>query len=74
MEQFSGIWSEVPGSCHEVMHELKLGTEKPVHVQQYPLPLTMQAVIEKEVAEMLNWDIIDRSMSAYHSPLVVVKK
>lgn len=56
------------------MGELKLVTEKPVHVQHYPSPLTMQVVIEKEVAEMLKWDIIERTTSAYNYPLVVVKK
>lgn len=56
MEEFSNIWSDFSGSTQQVTFELKLLTEKPVHVRQYPLHLAVQADIVKEVTEMLKRD------------------
>lgn len=43
-------------------------------MRQYPLPFAVKEAVEKEVKDMLQLGIIERSTSAYYSPIVVVKK
>lgn len=74
LHAFQDIFSDVPGKTHLVECQLRLATETPVHVRQYPLPFAVEKAIEDEVQEMLKQGIIEPSHSPYQAPLVVVKK
>lgn len=74
MRAFQDIFSDVPGKTHLVECQLRLTTETPVHVRQYPVPFAVEKAIEEEIQEMLKQGIIEPSHSPYQSPVVVVKK
>ena len=42
-------------------HDIKLTTETPVRVKQYPLPHSMMEAVEDEVRNMLELKVIERS-------------
>lgn len=73
-QQFDTIFSDLPGKTDLVNCSLSLTSDKPVHVPQYPIPLSVLETIEKEVQEMLRMGVIEKSKSPYHAPIVVVKK
>ena len=55
-------------------HNISLMTDVPVRLKPYPLPFSMKEVVEKEVQNMLDMGVIEKSTSAYSSPIVLVKK
>lgn len=73
-QEYADIFSDLPGKTALVECSLRLTSNKPVHVPQYPIPLALQERVEKEVQEMLKLGIIERSQSPYHAPIVVMKK
>ncbi|KAK8776894.1 hypothetical protein V5799_029762 [Amblyomma americanum] len=74
LERYGTVFSDLPGKTKIIACKLRLTTEQPVHVRRYPLPLIAHKSVEKEVEEMLRLGIIERTESAYNSPLIVVKK
>src|SRR6218665_3875694 len=74
LEEYSDIFSDVPGKTNLAEHEIKLTSDKPVRSKPYPTPYNLQKEINKEIDTMLESGIIERSDSAYAAPLVVVKK
>lgn len=74
LEKYEEVFSDVPGKTTVLSCKIRLTTEQPVHVRQYPLPLSAQDPLETEVKEMLRMGIIERTESAYNSPLVAVRK
>ncbi|XP_049511412.1 uncharacterized protein LOC125939922 [Dermacentor silvarum] len=68
------VFSEVPGKTNLLECRLQLTTSEPINTPQYPLPFAMKEVVEKEVQDMLQLGVIERSDSPYNSPLVLVKK
>jgi hypothetical protein len=53
---------------------IKVSTDKPVRTRQYPIPYTQRETIKEEVEAMLAMGAIEPSVSAYGSPIVLVKK
>ena len=74
LDEFKGIFTDIPGTTDLVEHKIVLSDDKPVHVKPYPMPYTMQDVTKKEIDEMLRLGIIEYSDSAYSAPIVMVKK
>ncbi|XP_076448667.1 uncharacterized protein LOC143285290 [Babylonia areolata] len=54
--------------------ELLLREATPVRVKQYPLPHAKQAVVRKEVQDMVKLGVIEPACSPYNSPIVLVAK
>ncbi|KAL8568228.1 hypothetical protein ACOMHN_027751 [Nucella lapillus] len=54
--------------------QLSLCESTPVRVRQYTLPYAKQAVIRKEVEDMLKLGVIEPACSPYNSPIVLVTK
>lgn len=73
-KQFQDIFSDLPGKTDLVECELSLTSMIPVHVQQYPVPFAFQGPIKNEVQDMLHLGVIERSTSAYNSPLLAIRK
>ncbi|XP_042147391.1 uncharacterized protein LOC120844553 [Ixodes scapularis] len=69
--EFEDIFSDVPGRTNALQCKLRLMTEEPVFVRQYPLPFAIQDEVEEEVEEMLRLGIIERSTSAYNAPIIM---
>ena len=55
-------------------HDIKLSTDTPVCVKQYPLPYSMMQAEGDEVRSMIELGVIEGSESPYCSPVIIVKK
>ena len=55
-------------------HDIKLTTDTPVRVKQYPLPYIMLETVGDEVRSMTDLGVVERFDSLYCSPVVIVKK
>ena len=54
VQEFSGTFSEKPGRTTLMEHDIKLTTDTPVCVKQYPLPYSMmQQAVNDEVRSMI---------------------
>ena len=74
IQEFPETFSEKPGRTTLMEHDIKLTTDTPVRVKQYPLPYSMMEAVGDEVRNMLELKVIERSESPYCSPIVIVKK
>ena len=75
VQEFSGTFSEKKTGRTSLMeHDIKLTTDTPVRVKQYPLPYSMMQAVGDEVRSMIALGIIERSESPYCSPVIIVKK
>lgn len=68
------IFSDKPGVARVKAHRIELTSTVPVRVKPYPVPLRLQDEVRKELRSMEAAGIIERSSSAYCSPMVVVAK
>ncbi|XP_040077970.2 uncharacterized protein LOC120849798 [Ixodes scapularis] len=71
LESFQEVFSDLPGRTNLVKCQLKLTTDVPVQVRQYPLAFALQEAVEKEIGDMLSLGIIEKCDSPYNSPVVV---
>ena len=74
VQEFSGAFSEKSGRTTLMEHDMKLTTDTPVRVKQYPLPYIMMQAVNDEVRSMIELGVIERSESPYCSPVIIVKK
>jgi hypothetical protein len=71
---FSEVFSDFPGRTNLVVHDIKLTDSKPVKQQPYRMHPTKLETLEKEVKEMLDLGLVERSYSDYSSPVVMIPK
>ncbi|CAG5134263.1 unnamed protein product [Candidula unifasciata] len=62
------------GRTQSVQMELDTGEHKPICLRPYRTPLKDREIVEKAIHEMLQAGIIERSLSSWSSPIVIVKK
>ena len=74
LEEYSDIFSDVPGCTSLGEHKIELTTNEPIRVRPYPMPYSKRQTVEDEVRKMLKAGIIESSTSEYNSPIVLVKK
>ncbi|XP_064469691.1 uncharacterized protein LOC135384419 [Ornithodoros turicata] len=74
LREFAFCLTDIPGKTSFVECDLKTTTNLPVNIKQYPLPFATREIVGDEVDKMLQLGIIERSVSAYNSPVVIVKK
>ena len=74
IQEFPETFSEKPGRTTLMEHDIKLTTDTPVRVKQYPLPCSMMEAVGDDVRTMLELKVIERSESPYCSPILIVKK
>jgi hypothetical protein len=68
------VFSTKPGLVKGYEHEIKV-TETTAFTQyQYPVPLALQAGMDKAIEEMCNWGIIKRASSPYINPIHPIAK
>ena len=74
LEEFSEIFSDIPGCVKDTQHAISLNINIPIKVKPYPIPFTKIEAAEKEVSKMLEMDIIELSNFPYSAPLLLIKK
>ena len=74
IKEFQDIFSDVPTQTHLVTHKIRLKSDEPVYSRPYKIPVHMMERVDKEIDLMLKQKIIERCVSNYASPMVIVKK
>ena len=57
-----------------IQHDIKLLTSEPIRSKGYPVPFKARDVMDSEIKEMLELGVIEKSVSPYLSPVVLVPK
>ena len=74
IEQYPDILTSVPGRTDLIQHDIKLSTSEPIQSKGYPVPFKARDVMDSEIKEMLELGVIEKSVSPYSSPVVLVPK
>ncbi len=74
LEEFGDVFSDAPGSTKEVILKIDTGDAQPIRQAPYSVPLGIRKAVKEELEELERGGIIERSASAWASPLVPVKK
>ena len=68
------MFAELPGRARNYECELKVREHTPYVQRSYSVPFSKRRAVQIELDKMLEGDIIERSVSPYSNPLVVVIK
>ena len=74
IEQYPDVLTSVPGRTDLIQHDIKLSTSEPIRSKGYQVPFKTRDVMDSEIKEMLELGIIEKSVSPYSSPVVLVPK
>ena len=74
IEQYTDVLTSVPGRTDLIQHDFKLSTSEPIRSKGYPVPFKARDVMDSEIKEMLELGVIEKSVSPYSSPVVLVPK
>ena len=74
LTEYGDVMSNNPGRTAVVEHQVTTTDMRPVRLSPYRLPHAYQDLVHKEVQEMLDAGIIERSLSEWASPIVLVNK
>jgi len=74
LTEYKEIFSDVPKVSNLIEHKVELTQREPVRCKVYPTPYKMQEIVDKEIDDLLEMGVIERSEAPYASPLVLVKK
>ena len=74
LREYKEIFSDVPKVTNIIEHKVELTEREPVRCKVYPTPYKMQEIVDKEVDDLLEMGVIERSEAPYASPFVLVKK
>ena len=75
LEQFTDVFSlrDEIGTCPFIAVHLKLKDETPFFVRPYPMREEQKKVIQKEMDRLKHLGIIQKRLTGYSSPVVLVK-
>lgn len=74
LKEFPEVFTDIPGKTNLVECDIKLTSQDPIKVKQYPMPYSMTEEVKKEVQQMLQLGVIEHSDSPYSFPLVMIRK
>ncbi|XP_041355427.1 uncharacterized protein LOC121373051 [Gigantopelta aegis] len=74
LRKYDDVLSDKPGRTDLETFKLELTSEEPVRLKPYPIPFSLTNVVKEEVDQMLEMDVIEKTNSAYASPIVLVRK
>ncbi|XP_013071132.2 uncharacterized protein LOC129924728 [Biomphalaria glabrata] len=74
LESFKDILTPTPGRTTTIRHDIKLTSTKPIKLRPYDIPLHHRDAVLKEIHELLEEGIIERSDSPYSAPIIIVRK
>lgn len=74
LTQFSSVFCEKIGRTSTVTHRIDTGQAPSCHQGPYPCAPARKAVIKEQIDEMLQLGVIERSVSPWAAPVVLVEK
>jgi len=74
LREYKEIFSEVAIVTNLTEHKVELTQREPVRCKAYPTSYKMQEIVDKEIDDLLEMGVTERSEAPYTSPLVLVKK
>lgn len=74
IEGFKEVFSDLPGEARNYVCELRVREHAPFVQRSYPVPYSKRVAVQEELDRMLEGGIIEKSVSPYSNPLVVVIK
>jgi hypothetical protein len=75
LDEYSEVFSETPGLCTQVQHEIKVSKYfQPKRLKPYKIPEKLKPLVDREIQKMLKLGLIQESTSPMTSPLVCVLK
>ena len=74
LDEYGEVLSDKPGHTKTVVHSINLMTTAPIRTKVYPVPVHLRDTFDKEVDDLLDLGIIQRSTSDFCSPVVLIKK
>ena len=74
MRRYAGVLQNQPGHTTLAEHHISTGTAHPIRLPPYRIPHAYREAVQKELREMLDSGIIQRSGSEWAAPIVLVKK
>ena len=74
LTEFEDVLQPKPGQTTLAEHHIRTNDAKPVKLPPYRLPYAYREQVRKELDEMLDSGIIEKSTSEWASPIVLVKK
>ena len=74
IEQYPDVLTSVPGRTDLIQHDINLSTSEPIRSKGYPVRFKARDVMGSEIKEMLEQGVIEKSVSPYSSPVVLVPK
>ena len=74
LEQFEDVLTDVPGKACLIQYDVKLLTDIPVCKKAYNLHYALRDTVKKEIHDMTEAGIAEKSNSSYASPIMVVPK
>ena len=73
-QDYRGVFDGEPGRAKGYECELKVREHAPYVQHSYPVPYSKRGAVQLALDRMLEGGIIERSVSTYSNPLVVVIK
>ncbi|CAJ0940958.1 unnamed protein product [Ranitomeya imitator] len=74
LSEFTEVFTGEPGRTHLAFHHVDSGTNPPVRQSAYRVSAEVKAHMREQVEEMLKLKVIQKSQSAWASPVVLVPK
>ena len=71
---FPDVFDNSLGHTHVIVHNIDTGASSPIRQHPRRLPFHHRAEVEKQVHDMLAQGVIQRSISPWSSPFILVKK
>ena len=74
VEQYPDVLTSVPGCTDLIQYDIKLLTSEPIRSKGYPVLFKAGDIMDSEIKEMIELSVIEKSVSPYSSPIVLVPK
>ena len=76
LQSYSDVLSDVPGKTRlsVIEHDVMMKTEIPITKKAYMLPYALREKVSKEIDDILEAGIAEKSTSPYASPIAIVPK
>ncbi|CAJ0924147.1 unnamed protein product [Ranitomeya imitator] len=74
LREFTEVFTGEPGRTHLAVYHVDTGTNPPVQQSAYRVSAEVKAHMREQVEEMLKLKVIQKSQSAWASPVVLVPK
>ena len=74
LSEYAEVFYDIPHIANAAEHHIFTHEEKPIRCSPYRIPNSQKAEFEKELCEMLELGIIEKSESDWASPVVLVGK